>query len=285
VRFFWQSMTEPSASSNAPFLPGEQPPAYEPVGEVAAPVPSSGEQGAAGAAPEAAPSADATIAVEPAAAAPDDLPPADPPAAVGAAADAAPLWHAATEPGLQPEPTVQPQPEVQPEPLTPPAADPVNAAAFAEAPAGAGSEVPAEAPSTPAEPLLEPTPAPTPEPAVAATVHVPAAPDTAEGGGEWDLLVAKLREWIGSGRLQDTLEQYQGPLRAVALAVALVLVLRLYGAVIGAIDSLPLLPGLLELAGVVWLSRFAATRLVRSSDRQELIASLEQRWRAFSGND
>ncbi len=120
---------------------------------------------------------------------------------------------------------------------------------------------------------------------MAATVHVPAAPDTAEGGGEWDLLVAKLREWIGSGRLQELLVQYQGPLRAVALALALVLVLRLYGAVIGAIDSLPLLPGLLELAGVIWLSRFAATRLVRSSDRQELIASLEQRWRAFRGND
>ena len=120
---------------------------------------------------------------------------------------------------------------------------------------------------------------------MAATVHVPAAPATAEGGGEWDLLVTKLREWIGSGRLQDMLVKYQAPLREVALLLALVLVLRLYSAVIGAIDSLPLLPGLLELAGVIWLSRFAASRLVRSSDRQQLIASLEQRWRAFRGND
>ena len=127
--------------------------------------------------------------------------------------------------------------------------------------------------------------APAAEPAVAATVHVPAAPATAEGGGEWDLLVTKLREWIGSGRLQDMLVKYQAPLRAVALLLALVLVLRLYSAVIGAIDSLPLLPGLLELAGVIWLSRFAASRLVRSSDRQQLIASREQRWRAFRGND
>lgn len=278
-------MTEPSASSNAPFLPGEQPSAHEPVGEVAAPMPTSGEHGVAD---------------------PADLPPADPAAVVGADADAAPMWHSAPEPMLQPEPLTQPVAAVEAEvsPLLPtgapvdsevgsqpapvdasPAADPVNAAAFAAAPTGAGGQASAEPPATPAELLPEPTPAPTPEPAVAATVHVPAAPDTAEGGGEWDLLVAKLREWIGSGRLQELLVQYQGPLRALALALALVLVLRLYGAVIGAIDSLPLLPGLLELAGVIWLSRFAATRLVRSSDRQELIASLEQRWRAFRGND
>lgn len=241
---------------------------------------------------------------------PADLPPADPAAVVGVDADAAPMWHSAPEPMLHPEPLTQPLAAVEAEvsPLLPtgapvdsevgsqpapvdasPAADPVNAAAFAAAPTGAGGQASAEPPATPAELLPEPkpapAPAPTPEPAVAATVHVPAAPDTAEGGGEWDLLLAKLREWIGSGRLQQMLVQYQGPLRAVALALALVLVLRLYGAVIGAIDSLPLLPGLLELAGVIWLSRFAATRLVRSSDRQELIASLEQRWRAFRGNE
>lgn len=265
-------------------------------------MPSSGEQGVADAA-----SIEAAIAAEPAADAAVDLPPADTAAVVGAEAGAAPLWHSAPEPMLQPEPLTPPVAAVeaeasafppmgapvdsevrsQPAPVDPPpAADPVNAAAFSAAPAGAGSEVPAEPPASSAEqPLPESTPAPTLEPAVAATVHVPAAPDTAEGGGEFDLLLAKLREWIGSGRLQELLVQYQGPLRAVALALALVLVLRLYGAVIGAIDSLPLLPGLLELAGVIWLSRFAATRLVRSSDRQELIASLEQRWRAFRGND
>ncbi|MCP9884423.1 hypothetical protein KBY97_04675 [Synechococcus sp. ATX 2A4] len=289
-------MTEPSASSNSPFLPGEQPPAPEPAGEVAAPEISGGEQGAADVFSAAA-AADQPTA---------DEPPAEAPAALAADAGPAPTWQSVPEPTVQLEPVVQPESigdsERFPLPLmsapanseagsqaapgeaplsTPVAATVAASAAAPVAAAASGSEAPAEEP--PAAP--KPTAQPTAEPAVAATVHVPAAPATAEGGGEWDLLVTKLREWIGSGRLQDMLVQYQAPLRAVALLLALVLVLRLYGAVIGAIDSLPLLPGLLELAGVIWLSRFAASRLVRSSDRQQLIASLEQRWRAFRGND
>jgi hypothetical protein len=56
-----------------------------------------------------------------------------------------------------------------------------------------------------------------------------------------------------------------------------------YGAVIGTIDHLPLVPGLLELVGVIAVGRFAATRLVRSQERQALIRQLGDRWKAFLG--
>lgn len=64
--------------------------------------------------------------------------------------------------------------------------------------------------------------------------------------------------------------------------MGLVLVLRIYGALLGAIDSLPLVSGLLELTGVIWLARFGATNLVRSSERQALLSGLQRRWKAFS---
>jgi hypothetical protein len=41
--------------------------------------------------------------------------------------------------------------------------------------------------------------------------------------------------------------------------------------------------GLLELVGVIWLSRFAVDHLLRRSDRQQVLAALENRWRRFLG--
>ena len=80
-------MTEPSASSNSPFLPGEQPPAPEPAGEVAVPEPSSGEHAAA-------------------------EPPAEAAAALAADAGAAPSWQPAPESMVSPESIVPPEPVV-----------------------------------------------------------------------------------------------------------------------------------------------------------------------------
>jgi len=70
--------------------------------------------------------------------------------------------------------------------------------------------------------------------------------------------------------------------RAAAL-IALLLVLRVYSALLSVIDSLPLLPGLLELAGVVAVTRFSLRRLVRSDARRQLFEDLRQRWQAFRG--
>lgn len=135
--------------------------------------------------------------------------------------------------------------------------------------------------------------APTPSntggiPTVASTITVPpSAPSGQPGGaegGEWDLLVSKVRDWFASGQAATLWAQSRTPVVVLAALVAALVVLRVYGALIDAIDSIPLLPGLLELTGVIWLLRYGAPRLVRSSDRQQLVDGLRNRWEAFRGH-
>lgn len=123
---------------------------------------------------------------------------------------------------------------------------------------------------------------------VAATLEVPPLPIGAGGeqagdGGEWDLLTTKLRTWLASGELQRLWAQTRTPLSAAAALITLLVVLRIYTALLGAIEGLPLVPGLLELVGVIWLARHGLPRLVRTSERQQLIDALNQRWQAFRG--
>lgn len=138
----------------------------------------------------------------------------------------------------------------------------------------------------PAEPVITPSEAPLAMPSVASTIEVPAsAPGggTSGEGGEWELLLEKLRQWIGSGQLQEQWQASRTPLSLLAGLIALLLVLRLYGALLAVIDSLPLLPGLLELAGLIAVVQFSLTRLVRSEERRSLIQGLQQRWKSFRG--
>lgn len=173
-------------------------------------------------------------------------------------------------------------PEIPDSPETP---DSPQAAAAPEA-----SETPEapEASEAPAVPVVPP-----PEPSVATTLEVEplaAAPaplartgEDEDGGGEWELLTQKLRQWLNQGELQSLWAQAKRPVTALATLVAILLVLRVYTAVLGALDSLPLVPGLLELAGVVWLVRYGVPKLLRSSEREQLLAGLNQRWKAFRG--
>jgi len=149
-----------------------------------------------------------------------------------------------------------------------------------------------EAPPVPAAVLEEPA-APEPEPAnvwtpqVASTTDVPASPAavSSEGeGGEWELLVEKVKQWIASGQLQQQWETARTPITLLAGLIGVLLVLRVYSALLGVVESLPLLPGLLELVGVISVVRFSLTRLVKSSDRHEVIDGLKQRWSSFRGN-
>ena len=135
--------------------------------------------------------------------------------------------------------------------------------------------------------------APTPSntggiPTVASTITVPPSAPSGQPsgteGGEWDLLVSKVRDWFASGQAATLWAQSRTPVVALAALVAALVVLRVYGALIDAIDSIPLLPGLLELTGVIWLLRYGAPRLVRSSDRQQLVDGLRNRWEAFRGH-
>jgi hypothetical protein len=131
-----------------------------------------------------------------------------------------------------------------------------------------------------------PAPAPVAVPSIASTIEIPASStDSTEqhDGGEWDLLVQKISQWINSGALQQQWQSARTPLSLLAALIALLLVLRVYSALLSVIDSLPLLPGLLELAGVVAVTRFSLRRLVRSDARRQLFEDLRQRWQAFRG--
>lgn len=168
--------------------------------------------------------------------------------------------HAATEPfGVSPEP----------EPVL---------AGF-EPLAEAGSETPAP----------EPAPVSEPEPGITATLEVPPLEGSAEpggeGGGEFDLLLQKIRDWLGSGELQAQWQRFRGPLKGLAILIGVVLLLRVYASLIGTLDSLPLVGGLLELVGLIAAVRFTATRLVRKSDRDQVFADWSRRWNDFRGRE
>ncbi len=172
-------------------------------------------------------------------------------------------------------------------------------------------EPPQPPPTKPAE-LTEPSPAITGEPSIAATLDVPPLTDplprtdarapgsidpqvepafssepsegvAGEGGGEWNLLVEKLNAWFASEDLRKQWESLRGPLRAAAILIGLVLLLRVYGSLVGTIDGIPVIGGLLELAGLIYLVRFSFKNLVRAREREQLISSWSNRWREFRG--
>jgi len=175
-----------------------------------------------------------------------------------------------------------------PEPAAAVEAEPETEAEAAE-PADATPEPIATAPDA-AAPNVVPAPAPvsSDSPSLASTVEVPASAASPSAGldgegGEFELLLHNVRQWIGSGQLQTLWAQARTPLSLVAGLIGLLLVLRVYGAVLAMIEGIPLLPGLLELAGLIAVVQFSLTRLVRSNDRRQVIEGLRQRWNSFRG--
>jgi hypothetical protein len=176
---------------------------------------------------------------------------------------------------LPPQPQAEPELEAQPEP-----------------------EPELEAPPEPEpEPAPEPVPAvpvaTEPSPELEATTLVPALGTSSgtsndgdgEAGGEWELLVSKLQTWLASGKLQTLWAQARTPLTLTLAAAGLLLVLRLYTGLLGILEGLPLVPGLLELVGVIWTLRYGLPKLLQRSQREALIQGLQERWRRFSGRD
>jgi hypothetical protein len=104
-------------------------------------------------------------------------------------------------------------------------------------------------------------------------------------GGEWDLLTTKVKEWSGSEAPQQLWQQLRTPLKVIGWLLAGLLVLRVYGAVLEALDGFPLLPGLLELTGLVWLCRFTARNLLHRNDRDQLFADLNRLWSSRGQDD
>lgn len=141
------------------------------------------------------------------------------------------------------------------------------------------------------EPILAgPDPeADAPEPGIVATFEVPpleGSPDpAADGGGEFELLLQKIKDWLGSGELQAQWQRFRGPLKGLAILIGVVLLLRVYASLIGTMDSLPLVGGLLELVGLIAVTRFTVTKMVRKSDREQVFADWSRRWNDFRGRE
>ncbi len=106
----------------------------------------------------------------------------------------------------------------------------------------------------------------------------PSQDDPIEAGGEWQMLRTKLADWASSDAPQTLWQQLQSPLKALALLLGGLFVLHLYSSVLGALEGLPLLPGLLELTALVWIACHGAPALLRRQERQTLIDQLSQRW-------
>ena len=220
------------------------------------------------------------------------LPSADPAAATEAEPEAI-LQEAAAVATMPPEPAaaepVAPEPvaaeQVAAEPSAPEAAVPAPAEPFVPQPEPAPALIEAQAEvavlEAPQAPLIAAEPLPELE---SSTSVVPLAA-SAEGseGGEWNLLLAKLRDWLAGGHLQSLWEQARSPLTLVLLAAALLLVLRIYTALLVLTDSVPLAPGLLELLGLIWAVKEGLPRLVQRSRREQLFAAVKQRWQSFRG--
>lgn len=117
---------------------------------------------------------------------------------------------------------------------------------------------------------------------IASTISAPATSSAAEGG-EWQELLGLLNTWLGDGKAKQIWEQSQRPLKAVGIAIVLIIFLRLLGAVLGTLDAIPMLPRLLELVGLIWLGLFAGPKLVRSDERKLFIGRISSAWSSFSG--
>ena len=140
------------------------------------------------------------------------------------------------------------------------------------------------APASPAESAAAPpTVETTPEPVITSTVTIPAQETSTDEGGEWDLLVEKIKAWIDSNQLGSLWDQAQLPLRLIGGLILFVIVSTVYSGILGTINKVPLAPGLLELTGVIWLLNYARCNLVRSSDRKRVIDALGSTWNKVVG--
>ena len=121
------------------------------------------------------------------------------------------------------------------------------------------------------------------DPLIASTIEIPAQGPSDEGGGEWDLLVGKIRTWLNSDDPTALWSRLQLPLKVVGGLIIFLLVSRIYNGILGTIDSLPLAPGLLELAGLIWVLNFALKNLVRSGDRKQFTEAIGTAWARVTG--
>jgi hypothetical protein len=114
-------------------------------------------------------------------------------------------------------------------------------------------------------------------------VEVPPLGSEGAEGGEWDLLSGKLRDWFHRNDLGGQWDRLGGPLRASGLLLGGLILIKLYEALIDTLDDIPLLPRLLQLAGLLYVLNFGLTHLIKSQDRENLYRIWKKRWHDFTG--
>ena len=200
------------------------------------------------------------------------------------AADTAPAHGADTTEAATSDPAGDPAAE----PTAEPTAEIGSDDAATTAPAESAAPQPGQAqPSLAAAAAAAPAPAAEPA-GIATPIAVPPLETAARGegdGGEWEMLVAKLNSWFSSGELANQWQKIRGPLKGVAILFGVLLALRLYATVVGTIDGIPLVSGLLELTGLIVLGQFGLTKMVKTSEREQVLANWHRRWQAFVGRD
>ena len=162
-----------------------------------------------------------------------------------------------------------------------PTDDPLSDVAASGGPTDSSAQTPASTPAPTPAPSPEPTSAP--EPAITASVTIPAQENADSEGGEWNLLLEKLGDLVDGEKLKTLWIQLRLPIRLITALILLVVVIQIYSGVIRTINSVPIGSGLLELIGLIWLVRFSLTKLIRSSDRAEVINALQARWNNVIG--
>ena len=167
-----------------------------------------------------------------------------------------------------------------PVPPTPPATGLVGEPVSEAEPAPAS---PLESAAAPEIATVPPTVETTSDPVITSTVTIPAQETSTDEGGEWDLLVEKVKAWIDSKQLGSLWDQAQLPLRLIGGLILFVIVSTVYSGILGTINKVPLAPGLLELTGLIWLLNYARCNLVRSSDRKQVIDAVASTWNKVVG--
>ena len=92
-----------------------------------------------------------------------------------------------------------------------------------------------------------------------------------------------MSNWIKQDDQTSQWQKLRRPVLLIAALITLVIFVRIYGGILSTIESVPLAPSLFELAGILWLTWFSITRLIRSEDRQDVISRVRTRWEAFRG--
>ena len=135
------------------------------------------------------------------------------------------------------------------------------------------------------EPAAQPVTAPA-TPSIAERISVPAqasADSSEEGGGEWDLLSNRIRQFFEANNLQDQWQSLRQPLFLLGGLIVIILTMRIYGGILDAIATVPLAPRLFQLVGTFYAAWFAATRLIRAEERKKISANVNDLWTSLRG--